>query len=228
MTRRLPAVVLSVCCLVSILGSVQGHAQSVGKGQGIGLEINIVEITGSQTDLLQKLEKNSDQLNRFVAEGKARLIAGLQVRTRAGESFNAIAGQRVPIQTATLPAFSANDRARGAGPQTQTTSFAIPQIVYEEIGLIVEGTSTVTSDGLLDIRLKLSMTSMDRSTGNLTPTFTQRNFSNAVRMKASETAMVVSLIQPEGRSPSLEQIAGGATNSARGALVVLLTTKPVQ
>ena len=85
------------------------------------------------------------------------------------------------------------------------------------------------SEGLFDVRLKIEMTGLDHSTGSLTPTFTQRSFTDVVRMKESETAMLIGLIQSETRSPSVEQIASGAPpKETRGGLAVLLTTKPVQ
>ena len=43
----------------------------------------------------------------------------------------------------------------------------------------------------------------------------------------SETAVLMGLVQPAGRQLSLEQIAAGASNPARGGLLVLLTTRPV-
>jgi len=95
--------------------------------------------------------------------------------------------------------------------------------------VIVEGVSTAVGDRLLDIRLKIEMTSIDHPSASLTPTFTQRTLTDLVRMKASETALLMGFIQPEGRRQlSLEEIATGTTNAARGGFVVLLTTKRVQ
>ena len=231
MSRRLSAVVLSVCCLVSITASAQSRGRSATRAQGIVLEINIVETTGVQHQELEKTEKGRDQLNRLIADGRARVIASLQVRTRTGESFSARVGQRVPIQTSTLQALSTTDRtSRDAGGplQSQAASVAVPQIAYENSGLIVEGISTATGDGLLDIRLKIEMSGLDHSTGRLTPTFTQRTLTDVVRMKKSETAMLMGFIQPEVRKLSLEEIASGTLSPAVGGVVVLITTRPVQ
>ncbi|MEK6320073.1 MAG: hypothetical protein AABN33_00175 [Acidobacteriota bacterium] len=233
MSRCLSTVVLPVCFIVSITASARSQGQSATRIQPIVLEISIVEMTGAQLDVIEKIEKSRDQLNRLMSEGKVRLIASLQVRTRAGESFSARVGQRVPIQTATLPSFRTNDRTRGDARepvQPQLTSVAVPQIAYEHTGLTVEGSSTAVSDGVVDIMLKLEMTALDRSTGSLTPTFTQRTFTNVVRMKESETAMLMRLTQSQPEPPSLSDIASGSgsVNLARGSFIVLLTTKPVQ
>lgn len=231
MIRRLLGVVLSVCCLVSITASAQSPGQSATKIQNIVIEISIVEMKGTQSDVLEKLEKTRDQLARLVNEGQAKLIASLHVRTRPGESFSARSGQRVPIQTGTLPVFRPNDRTRSDARepiQSQTTAVGVPQIAYENTGLIVEGSLMVASDGLLDVRLKLEMSGVDRSTGSLTPTFTQRTLTDVVRMRESETAVLMGLTQHE--RPSLSDIASGprATNLSHSSFVVLLTTKPVR
>lgn len=195
MSRRFSACALSVCCLVSITASAQRRGQSATRSQGIMLDISIVETNGVQHNEIEKAETRRDQLNRLIADGRARVIASLQVRTRTGERFSARVGERIPQNT----------------------------------GLAVEGISTAAGDGLLDIRLKIEMTGPDRSTGSLTSTFTQRTFTDVVRMKKSETAMLMGFIQPEkNRKLSLEEIASGTTNSTGAGFMVLLTTKPVQ
>lgn len=228
MSRRLSAVALSVCCIVSMTASAQSQGQPAAKTRGIVLEISIVETSGPEDKEIAKIETGKDQLNRLIAEGKARLIAVLQVRTRTGESFTARLGERIPIQTATLPAFRTTDRtSRDASGPSQSQA-GIPQIAYENTGLIVDGFLAAAGEGLLDIRLKIEMTGVDRSTGRLTPTFTQRTFTDVVRMKESETALLMGVVQPQGRTLSLEQIASGASGPARDGFLVLLTTKPVQ
>lgn len=227
MSRRLTAVVLSVCAIVSIAPSTKSQARSATRIKGIVLEISIIEMTGAPAEAIENMEKTKDQLGRLVNEGKARLVTNLQVRTRPGESFNARIGQRVPVQTGTLAAFQANDRIREPA-QPQRASLAVPQIAYENTGLILEGSLSAASDGLVDIRFNLEVTGLDRSTGSLTPTFTQRTLTDAVRMKISDTAVLMGLTQPE--PPTLTDIASGtgATRLSRGSFMVLLTTKPVQ
>jgi hypothetical protein len=195
------------------------------------LEISIVETIGAQPNEIAKLETTRDELSRLIAGGKARLIAVLQVRTRTGETFSARLGERIPIQTATLPAMRTPDRtSRDAREpiQSQAAPVGIPQISYENSGLVVEGHTSGAGEGLLDIRLKIEMTGLDHSTGRLTPTFTQRTFTDVVRMKDSETAMLMGFVQPEGLKLSIAEIASGVSSPTRGGFVVLLTTKPVK
>jgi len=72
------------------------------------------------------------------------------------------------------------------------------------------------------------MTTVDHTTGSLTPTFTQRTLTDLVRMKESETALLMGFIQPEGRRLSIEEIASGTTSTVRVGFVVLLTTKAIK
>jgi hypothetical protein len=222
MSRRLLAVALLICCLGSIC-SVQ--AQTATNTRGIVLELSIVETTGTQQNEIPKIETNLTELNRLIADGKARVVASLQVRTRIGENFSARIGERVPIQTATLPAIRTSDRTpRDSREPLQSQAIGIPQIAYENTGLSLEGSSSISGYGLLDIRLKIEMTAVDLSSGRLTPSFTMRTFTDVVRMKESETAVLMGVVQAGAR----QQIASGAAGSMRGGLLVLLTTKPVQ
>ena len=223
MNRRHLVVALVISCLVPIHSSGQG--QTVNKSRGIILELSIVETTGIAHSEIAGIEANANEINRLIADGKAKLVSSLRVRTRVGENFSARLGERVPIQTATLPAIRTTDHSsRDSAP----AAVGIPQIAYENTGLALDGSSTSAGEGHLDIRLKIEMTAVDSSTGRLTPTFTQRTFSDVVRMKESETAVLMGLVQPVGRQLSLEQIAGGASSATRGGLLFLLTTKPVQ
>src|SRR5215510_7880667 len=122
-------------CLSSA-GFAQTRRQAANTNRGIVLEINVVETSGSKPEEIDKIEK--DQLNRLIAERKVRVIASLQIRTRVGESFNATAGQHIPIQTATLPIYrqsegSTPDR-RESQQVLQGISAGIPQIEYRSPG----------------------------------------------------------------------------------------------
>ena len=232
MSRVLSTLVLSLCTIVSAAAPSQSQTHPASKSRGIVLEINIVETTGAKPDEIDKIEKGKDQLNRLISEGKIRVVASLQVRTRTGESFSARVGQRLPVQTATLPVFHPLERTapdrREQFPSGAATSVGIPQITYESPGLAVEGSSTQAGEGLLDLRLKMEMSGLDRSSGRLTPTFSQLTCNNVLRMKEAETAILMGVSQPESGQLSIEQIASGATDRARSSFIVMLTTRPVR
>jgi hypothetical protein len=231
MSRRLWAVVLSFCCVASITASVQGQGQSGIGAKGIVIEINIVETDGVQVNEVARVKAGKEEINRLIADGKARLVANLEVRTRTGENFSAKMGQRIPIQIATLPVLrttEGNSRDQREPLQSQGVSIPLSRIEYENTGLLVEGIAMPAGDGLLDIKIKIELTGVDQSTGRLTPAFSQRTFTDVVRMKESETAMLIGFVQPAGRSLSLEEIAAGVARVPGGGLVVVLTTKPIQ
>ena len=95
-------------------------------------------------------------------------------------------------------------------------------------GLTVEGISTLAGD-LLDIKLKIEMTEPDHSVSGVPTTFTQRTFTDVVRMKRSETALLMGFVQPERpRKLSLEEIASGTSNPPGAGFMMLLTTRPVE
>jgi hypothetical protein len=231
-SRHLFAFILVVCCLVSSAFS-QTRRQAASTNRGIVLEINVVETSGSKAEEIDKIEKR-DQLTRLIAERKLRVIASLQMRTRVGESFTATAGQHIPIQTATLPIYR---QSEGRTPDRQDPplsqvfqgiSAGIPQIEYRSPGLTVEGNSTKAADNFLDLNLKVELSGVDRSTGSLTPSFTQLSCTGAIRVKESETAVLMNAIQQENRPRSIEEIAGGTENEPRSRVMVIITTRPVR
>ena len=204
------AFMFAICLLISITAL----GQTPNPTRGIVLEINIVETTAGHQTEIARIEMGENELKKMISDGKAKIVASLQVRTRIGESFSTRFGERVPIQTAMLPTIRTS-----SGDQP---AVAIPQIAYENVGLALDGFLSKAGDGLVDIKLKLEMTGLDTTTGKLTPTFTQRTLSDSVRMKESETAVLMGFVQPETRRVPMDQAAG------RGALLVLLTTKPIQ
>jgi hypothetical protein len=229
MNRLLSVVLLAVCCAVSIAAPARGQERSTTRVQPVVLEIQIIELTGAQPDKLENTE--GEALNRLLQQGKARITASLRVRTLTGEDFSVRVGERVPIQTSMLPTFrpSGPHAAPGSGEPAQPQfSAGIPQITYENTALNVQGRAIAAPDGMLDVILKIEMSGLDRGSGSLTPTFTQRSLSDVVRMKESDTAMIMGLTQEGASSSAPARSEPGAVNLPRGSLIVLLTTKPVR
>ncbi len=222
---------MSVCCIASITTSVQGQGQAAARYQAITLEVTIVELTETQPDEIEKIERDSEELRRLMSESKAKIVARLRVRTRLGDNFSARVGQQGPIQTSVLPTFQTTEQMRRnprepMQPQAATVGF--PQIVYENTGLNVEGNASPAGDGKLDIRLKIEISAFDQSTGKLTPTITHRTLTEVVRLKEGETAMAMGLIQQEPPWSSAAPGASGPATLSRSSFVILLTAKPIQ
>ena len=231
MSRHLFAMILAVCFLVSS-AFAQARRQVASTNRGIVLEVNVVETSGSKPEEIDKIETR-DQLSRLIAERKVRVIASLQIRTRVGDNFKSTAGQQVPIQTATLPLYR---QAEGTIPNRGDSSqvfqrgafVGVPQIEYRSPGLTMEGTLSKAADKFLDLNLKVALNGIDRTTGNLTPSFNELSCNGAIRMKESETVVLMNAIQQETRPRSIEEIAAGTENETNRRVMVLVTTRPVR
>src|SRR5262249_4961473 len=139
----------------------------------------------------------------FQDKGRARLLASTQIHVLDNEQNTVNIGQRVPIQTASLPTFtgvnvSAQDRANqqaglSSGSLTAGVGGAflggIPQIQYENVGLNIEVTPNVFEDEV-QMKMKISTTSVDSSTGLLTPTFNQRTLASVARVRDGQPTLI--------------------------------------
>jgi hypothetical protein len=239
---KLYSIAMALMCLLAASATAQEPKPATQPSeQTIVLDISMVEVNLNSMEELEKIAKEKTRLDSLIAEGKARPVASLQMRARSREQATARVGQRVPIQTATLPTYTApTDRQKRIGGQPSVTDSGdvmvansgvfpgagIPQIQYENTGLNVDALPSIVANGEIEVRLKIEMTGLDRSTGNLTPTFIQRNVSDIVRVKRGETALLMGLVQHEALWPSQSSRAQG-TDQSRGSFIVLLTARVV-
>jgi general secretion pathway protein D len=145
---------------------------------------------------------------------KSKQLASAQVHILDGEQQQIKIGQRVPIQTATIPGFGAvSPTTTGTtttgvttgttGTTTATTSptttvgtlgiSGFPEIQYEDVGLTLDLTPTVY-DEEVQVKMKVSSSSVT-STSTLTPTFDQRDVSSVARVRNGQTSMVAAVSQ---------------------------------
>jgi type II secretory pathway component GspD/PulD (secretin) len=239
---RTYSIAMALVCLFAVSASAQ-DAKPVTRPveRTIILDISMVEVNLNRTEELERLAKDKARLDSLIAEGKARPVASLQMRTRSGESATARVGQRVPIQTGALPLYNApTDRQRRIQNQqpgvdsgdvmvTSTGLFpgvGVPLIQYENTGLQVDASPNIIANDQVEVRLKIEMTGVDKSTGNLTPTFIQRNVSDIVRVRQGETALLMGLVQHEALWTSQAQSSRPqSSDQSRGSFVVLLTAR---
>lgn len=237
------SIALALVCLLAAQASAQeAKLTTRSVERTIVLDINMVEVNLNRTGDLEKLAKDKARLDSLIAEGKARPVASLQMRTRSGEAATARIGQRVPIQTGTLPFYSAPaDRQRRIGGQ-QTgvdpndvvvagsggafTGAGIPQIQYENTGLNIDASPSIVANDQIEVKLKIEMTGLDKTTGNFTPTFIQRTVSDIVRVGQGETVLLMGLIQHEALWPAQAQSSRPQpADQSRGSFIVLLTAR---
>jgi general secretion pathway protein D len=158
---------------------------------------------GSNIPLGFALGMPASAISFFQDRGKVKLLASTQVHVLDAENNTVNIGQRVPIQTASLPTFNTvpvRDQARanqqaGVAQQDFTAGVGgaflggIPQIQYENVGLNIEVTPNVYEDEV-QMKMKISTTSVDSSTGILTPTFNQRTLSSIARVRDGQQTLI--------------------------------------
>jgi general secretion pathway protein D len=152
----------------------------------------------------------NSSISFFQDKGKAKLLASTQVHVLDDQDQSIRIGQRVPIQTATLPSFSnvtPQTQRQGAvqnglNPADQLLGLngafgaGIPQIQYENVGLNIDMKPKVFEDEV-EMKMKIDSTSLDRSTGTFTPSFNQRTMTTMARVKDGQTTMVAGVSQDE-------------------------------
>ena len=150
----------------------------------------------------------NSSISFFQNKGKARLLASTQVHVLDNEANAVRIGQRVPIQTASLPSYTnisnqtAKQAANQAGVGVNDLSLGlggafgvgIPQIQYENVGLNLDITPNVYEDDV-QMKMKIESTSVDSSTGKFTPTFNQRTMTSVARVKDGQTTLVAGVSQ---------------------------------
>ncbi|HYP27139.1 MAG TPA: secretin N-terminal domain-containing protein [Blastocatellia bacterium] len=144
----------------------------------------------------------------FQDKGKAKLLASTQVHVLDTEQHTIRIGQRVPIQTAvfqsptiTIPRGNNNqNNQNNNGLNVDLGGFggfgngAFPQIQYENVGLNIDMKPSVFEDEV-QMTMKIESTSVDSSTGRLTPSFNQRTMNSVARIKDGQTTLVAGVSQ---------------------------------
>ncbi|MEK6322175.1 MAG: secretin N-terminal domain-containing protein [Acidobacteriota bacterium] len=152
----------------------------------------------------------NSSISFFQDKGKAKLLASTQVHVLDDQDQSIRIGQRVPIQTATLPTYSnvTNQQQKQGAAQSGLNAAdqllglggafgaGIPQIQYENVGLNIDMKPTVFEDEV-QMKMKIDSTSLDRSTGTFTPSFNQRTMTTVARVKDGQTTMVAGVSQDE-------------------------------
>jgi hypothetical protein len=205
---KLCSKVMGLVFLLTLTAAAQEPKISQPPGRAIVLDIDIIDLNPEQRGEFEKIIKDKRSIERFIAEGKARPIAGIQLRARSGGQATARMGQRVPVQAS-------------------TTSQGTPQIQYENTGLNVTVEPRLTESDRIEIKLNLDLTAVVRNDNVLTPTFVQRTVSDVFNVRPGEPAFVVSVTQYEGLLPSLPRTGSRPGDYGGGNFVIVLTARIV-
>jgi general secretion pathway protein D len=193
----------------TVPGGIGAGAKSLG---GFGLAGAIAGNVGARVltgPLGLALGLPSSTISFFQDRGKAKLLASTQVHVLDNEQNTVRIGQRVPIQTASLPSYNTPAASQpttttggvGGTNNQANNSFlggafgvGIPQIQYENVGLNIDITPNVYEDDV-QMKMKIESTSIDGSTSSFTPTFSQRQMSSVARVRDGQTTLVAGVSQ---------------------------------
>ena len=168
------------------------------------IEIDILDVNPDQRGDMEKTIRDKRTLDKLITDGKARPIAGIQVRARSGQAASARMGQRVPIQASTTA-----------------------QIQYENTGLNVDVEPKLLEGDKIQVLLKIDLTAVVRNDNILTPTFVQRSVNDVVNVRSGEPTLLVSVTQHEGLLPALPRTGSKPGDLAGGNFVIILTARLV-
>jgi general secretion pathway protein D len=135
--------------------------------------------------------------------GNSRLIDSLQVHALDGKDVTANIGQRIPIQTASLPSAFASVNPAQQQPNQQNTqdrlinslSLGVPQIEYQNVGLNVKIMPTIYNDDDVKLEMDIETSGVQAGPTSLTPVFTQRNLKSVATVKTGQAAMMAGVAQ---------------------------------
>jgi len=198
---------LGLVFFLTVAASAQEPKQtSQSPARTVVIDIDVIDVNLDQRSEIEKIINDKRSLERLVVDGKARPIAGIQVRARSGEQATARIGQRVPVQASTT---------------TQGTA----QIQYENTGLNVDVQPRILESRRLEIKLHLELTAVVRNENPLAPTFVQRAISDVVSVLAGEPVLLLNVTQHEGLLPPAPNTRSRPGAQVGGDFVVVLNAR---
>lgn len=226
--KRLYASVWIFVCLFAVTARAQ-DAGSAAASKNVIFDIKIVDTNTQTPEELEAIAKDPNRLNQMLSEGKAKLIAGTKTYCVVNEQTNVRTGQRVPVQTATLPTYqpprlsNLTNQAPQQPSEGQHIAVGIPQIQYENTGLNLTLEPRLKKDGTTDLVMRIELTMLTTDTGRLTPTFLTRNFMGVIKLKYDQSPMIIEMFQNEVPGQSSAQT--NPVNAMRGSFFILLSAK---
>ena len=190
-------------------------------------------------------------LNLALRQSDARELDDVQLRLGDRVSSTVKSGTRYPIQTSlfsdiassttsSLAGVSVNGVSLSSllsqylGTNSLSSSAVVPQIQYEDLGLVMKAQSHVERGGDIALHLEIKITALAGAAINGIPVLASRQFSSDMTVQDGETALMSSNVtESELRAasgiPGLNELPGfqagtnRLTDVTRGNLVLLLT-----
>jgi hypothetical protein len=217
-------------CLFAVPVSAQDSG-SAPIPKNLVFELKIVDTEARTPEAIEEIARDPNRLNQMLGEGKAKLIAGTKVYALLNEKTSMRIGQRVPVQTASLPAYQAprshntNEQNSQPAAGVPLAAAGIPQIQYEHTGFNLDFEPRLTRDGTINLIFRIEITVLSSESGRLTPTFITRNLSSVVKIKQNQSPIMLEMFQNDFLAQSSAQTT--PANTLRGNFFILLSAKTV-
>lgn len=144
----------------------------------------------------------SSALTLLQNKSNSKLIASSQVRAFENETAQINIGQRVPIQTATLPTGVGviNPNQPGQPNQPQNFGgFGVAQFQYQDVGLNVDVQPQVFND-YVQMKVTIELSGIQAGPSSFNPIFTQRKIKGTTRIKEGDTGIIANVMRLDKRN----------------------------
>ncbi|MEJ7616652.1 MAG: secretin N-terminal domain-containing protein [Pyrinomonadaceae bacterium] len=151
----------------------------------------------------------SSVLTAMQSKDRARLVFQTQLHAFDNEDSSADVGQKVPIQTATVPnyGFQQTNQTPGQGQgqsgvpnQGAFGSYGYPVVQYADVGLKLKFKPQVFPNRDVQVKMEIESTALTNAGDagqNLTPSFSQRVIKGMARIPNNRTMMVANIAQDQ-------------------------------
>lgn len=187
------------------LGANSGVSFLGGSGQVASQVIGGLASAAVPTALGAGLLLPPSTLTALQDKSKTRLVFQTQLHAFDNEESSADIGQKIPIQTASVPNYGFNPtnqvpQGGNAAPNTGVFgNFGYPVIQYTDVGLKLKFKPQVFPNR--DVQVKMDITSSALAPGssnsNLTPSISQRVIQGFARIPNNRTMMVANIAQDQ-------------------------------
>ncbi len=197
------------------------------------------------------LTLTSATANAQLNTSDTRMLDKLQLRLLDQEEGTVKIGERYPIVTssytnlATGPTGIAGINSAGLSNTLQNLGInlsalnsaqtaAVPQVDYQDIGLLLSATSRVEQGRAVSLKLKLQLSSLSGQTLNSNPVINNRETESIVNVKPGEKTVLVSQLSNQESAaligipflseiPGLDLYTNHNLNTTRDSLIIVLT-----
>lgn len=184
---------------------------------------------------------NYPVLHAALLASDSKTLEDIQLRGNDRQIIDFRIGMRYPVTQSTYSSGVNSSLASQISKATGTdvnsvlgNSFTIPQVTYEDLGLVVKTTPRVGRNGDISLHLEMKLQALTGASANGIPVLSSRALSSDITVHAGDTAMISSaLTEQEARSidgtpglseiPILKYLTSHTSDKTKSNLVILLT-----